>query len=91
MNRNTIKANAIRALGETILMASTLTAGLSIYDLFKPVGDEFAVAGAIVLGFATNRILTPILADVFDRLIDRITAAPATPADGDASEPKANA
>ena len=89
MNRNKIKANGLKTLSEMILIAATLTAGVAVHDLFKPVGDAFAAVGCIVIAFGAHSILAPILTDVFGRLIHRITPAPA--ADVDTSESKANA
>jgi hypothetical protein len=72
MNRNKVKANALQALAETLLITATLAAGIAMYELMANTPDVVAVSAAIATAFGAHGFLTPMFTAVFGPTIDRL-------------------
>jgi hypothetical protein len=78
VNRNQVKANALTALGESLLVGATLAAGLAVFRLLE-AAPYIAVVLAICAAFATDSILKPMLTATFTPAIAQLRATtPAT-------------
>jgi hypothetical protein len=76
VNRNKLKATALTALAETLLIAVTLTAGLAVYHLTIPINTSVAVVTAISIAFGTHGVTAPLITAGFGPTIDRLNNTP---------------
>lgn len=72
MDSNQFKASAIDATADTILIAATLAAGVSIFHLLANAPQAMAVIAAIAVAFGVDSFLRPILADTIGPIVDRL-------------------
>ncbi|MFB8182597.1 hypothetical protein ACFC8N_42740 [Streptomyces sp. NPDC055966] len=72
MARNKLKANAVYAFAETLLIAATLAGGIVAYELLANIPTLLAVIGAIAAAFVTDVFVAPMIGDVFNPAIDRL-------------------
>lgn len=72
MNRNKLKANALDATANIILIVATLAAGLAVYQLLSNAARAIAVVTSIAVAFGVDSFLRPMLADTFGPHVDRL-------------------
>ena len=69
--RNQIKANALTAVSETLLVTATIAVGLTMYHLTANV-PYAGVVLAIAAAFGADSFLRPTFTTVFGPAIDRL-------------------
>jgi hypothetical protein len=72
MTKNEIKAHALKASGEALLMGTTVTIALSVFHLLAPINEDVAALTGIVIAFGVHNVLAPMLTAVFGPAIDRL-------------------
>ena len=70
--RNQVKAYALNAVAETLLVVAPLAVGLTIYYLLANGPQAIAVIGAIAVAIGTDSFLRPMFTDAFGPTIDRL-------------------
>lgn len=81
-----IKAHALTALSQALLITGVILAGLAAFYLLADSSQPMAVILAIVTAFGADNILQPVLTAAFAPTIDRLNATAHTTTDEQETE-----